>query len=583
MSIQLVESEIRRFLATEEPEVICISGQWGVGKTFAWDRYLRDAQAQRKVKFGHYSYVSLFGVNSLDELKYSIFENIVQSSAIGIKPSLETVKSNTKAVAERIGRKAIPIISQIPIFRNYVGGVGPALFLFVNKTIICFDDIERAGKGLEIRDILGLASSLKEHKNCKVCLILNDEALEEKNQQFRTYFEKVVDTSLKFAPSAQECVDIALSAETETGRILAECCVTLGISNIRLIKKLEGYIRRILPLLNSFDEAVTRQAVQSIVLLGWSVYEPGLAPSLEYLRKRRTPSLLDMKNKESVTPEEVGWNSLMSVYGFGSMDDFDIALLEGVQNGFFDPQLIQKHGAELDRQAKATKLDSSFRDAWDLFHDSFHDNQNEVLDTMYQSFRNNVQNITPLNLQGTVQLFKELGRPQEAAELLRYYVDNRRDEPRSFDLSSYTFRGDISDPDVIAAFNSRHATLAVKPDLRSVLLSMARMKGWNPEDIELLSATTVDEFCTVFKQTQGEELRKIINSCLQFDNILNATPDTKKISATAIEALKLIGMESAINARRVKKYGIEVDIQPSAADSADGEAPSSAAAVADTR
>jgi hypothetical protein len=30
-------------------EVLCITGKWGVGKTFAWNRYLREAQEQKKV------------------------------------------------------------------------------------------------------------------------------------------------------------------------------------------------------------------------------------------------------------------------------------------------------------------------------------------------------------------------------------------------------------------------------------------------------------------------------------------------------------------------------------------------------
>lgn len=110
MSIKLVESEIRRFLSTDDPEVVCISGQWGVGKTFAWNRYLKEAQREHKITLPRYSYVSLFGINSLDELKYSIFENTVQSSNVGIRPSLETLQSNTKAVAERIGRKVLPFL-----------------------------------------------------------------------------------------------------------------------------------------------------------------------------------------------------------------------------------------------------------------------------------------------------------------------------------------------------------------------------------------------------------------------------------------------------------------------------------------
>src|SRR6266568_459772 len=103
MSIQLIQSEIRRFLSTTEPEVICISGHWGVGKTFAWTRFLKDAQSQNEIALKRYSYVSLFGVNSLDEFKYSVFENSIQTCEIGSEPSLETLQSNTVAAVERFG------------------------------------------------------------------------------------------------------------------------------------------------------------------------------------------------------------------------------------------------------------------------------------------------------------------------------------------------------------------------------------------------------------------------------------------------------------------------------------------------
>ena len=63
MSIQLIENEIRRFLSTSEPEVICISGHWGVGKTFAWNRFLKDAKAKNEIALARYSYVSLFSVS----------------------------------------------------------------------------------------------------------------------------------------------------------------------------------------------------------------------------------------------------------------------------------------------------------------------------------------------------------------------------------------------------------------------------------------------------------------------------------------------------------------------------------------
>ncbi len=247
MSTELIQSEIRRFLSTKEPEVVCISGRWGVGKTFAWNRNLRDAQAKNQIGLASYSYVSLFGVNSLDELKYSIFENSVKSSEIGAEPSLDADQPVTAAAAKQLGKKSLGVMQQIPFIKNYIGGLGPVWFSLVSRAIICVDDIERRGKNLSVREVLGLVSNLKELKGCKVALILNDEALEEDREEFQKYLEKVVDTSLKFAPSAQEAASIAIPTGGKTNTLVAEGCVKLGISNIRLIKRIERSVHQVEP------------------------------------------------------------------------------------------------------------------------------------------------------------------------------------------------------------------------------------------------------------------------------------------------------------------------------------------------
>lgn len=190
MAIELVENEIRTFLSSGEPEVICISGHWGVGKTFAWNSYLKDARTNNKISLKRYSYVSLFSVNSLDDLKYAIFENSVDTPDIGQAPTLESVQSNAIYAVVAWGRRIAARAVQTPILNNYLGGIMPMWFAAVRETVICIDDFERRGAELSVRDVLGLVNNLKELKKCKVCLILNDEALEEHEGDFRKYLEK---------------------------------------------------------------------------------------------------------------------------------------------------------------------------------------------------------------------------------------------------------------------------------------------------------------------------------------------------------------------------------------------------------
>jgi len=85
VSLAPLELEIKRFLAVDTPEVICVRGKWGVGKTFAWNRYLTAARGSGAIKLERYSYVSLFGINSLEELRYAIFENTTSGSDLTIE------------------------------------------------------------------------------------------------------------------------------------------------------------------------------------------------------------------------------------------------------------------------------------------------------------------------------------------------------------------------------------------------------------------------------------------------------------------------------------------------------------------
>jgi KAP-like P-loop domain-containing protein len=571
VSIDLVVSEIRRFLSTAEPEVICISGHWGVGKTFAWNQYLKDAQAKNKIALDRYSYVSLFGVNSLDELKYAVFENSLKTSEIGIAPSLETLESNLfgmiDSLTRKTARKAVGVAQQTPFLKNYLGGLAPVWFSSVRANVVCIDDFERRGTDLSVRDVLGLINNLKEVKRCKICLILNDEALEEHEAEFRKYLEKVVDATLKFQPSPQDCARIALAQDSKVTRLLASHSVKLGISNIRVIKKIERSIRQAEPLVAGFDEQVLTQAIHSLTLIGWILFEPTKAPSLDYLKRRGVIDFLKVDEKVPVPENEASWNALLGVYGFGSMDEFDLALLDGIRNGYFDPSSVIKSGSELDKKIKAGNLDAAFNAAWRMYHDSFDDDEDKVLDAMHEAFFKGVQYINPMNMSATVALFKELGRETQAGEMLRYYIEARGAEQQLFNLRSYPFLDRVSDPDVVQAFKEKHATFKQEVSPKEILLRIADTHSWNSEDITTLSELPVDEYYKLFKTDTGDR-RKIIGACLMFDTMMNATADYQELVKRAKEALKRIGQESRINARRVKAYGVEIDQATSHKDKA---------------
>jgi mannose-6-phosphate isomerase class I len=58
--------------------------------------------------------------------------------------------------------------------------------------IVCFDDFERLSSSMELKEVLGLISELKEQKNCSVVMILNEDELRDNKETLDKYKEKLI-------------------------------------------------------------------------------------------------------------------------------------------------------------------------------------------------------------------------------------------------------------------------------------------------------------------------------------------------------------------------------------------------------
>ena len=287
MSVKLVKEEIAKFLARRDAEVLCVRGRWGVGKTFAWSIGLEAAHQAKTIQLPRYSYVSLFGVNSLDELKFAIFENVITLSNGGVvKADVNTLDA---FVSSKVGswRKLAKLAQSVPVVRNLIGGDATSLvsFMTIRDQIVCIDDLERRGQKLDVGDVLGLISYLREQRACKVVFILNDEKLDDNAKKaFGTNLEKVVDVSLVYQPSATKSAKIAISETDDISKLITEKCIALGITNIRVIRRIVRSVRAIEPMLGEFDPEVFKTVIASIALFCWSHDQPEEAPPMEFLR-----------------------------------------------------------------------------------------------------------------------------------------------------------------------------------------------------------------------------------------------------------------------------------------------------------
>jgi hypothetical protein len=564
MSIEPIKNEIERLLSSPEPEVICISGKWGVGKTYAWKKYLKEAQANDLIndRYKAYAYVTLFGQNSLQEVKNSIFPSTAQISTLNIENSIDNnlfyqsikkLKKDGRSLLSKALNLGQNALSQyVPI-----SGIDQIFLYFVKNQIICIDDIERHGQDMQVKEILGLASFLKEEKKCKVVIILNDEMLEEGDSKvFKEQLEKVVDVFLKFEPSAEEAADIAIDSNSNFHEALKNDCIKLGIVNIRVIRKIQRLAYLLEQKLKSFDDKIFSSFLHSLALLGWAVYEPSQAPSIDFIKENsRYFSTLIKKENGKISEQELAWGELLNSFGWTHFDESDLMLLESIRSGYFDEIKLQSAAIIIADNLVIEGGEKSFRQAWEKYHDSFDMDQEEVLISIKSAFMENAKHISKVDLDSTIRFFKEFGKTSEATEMIKHYMLVHPGDKDFYNLKRYSFQNEVSDPEVIAAFDNKLSEFSDDRDPLEVLKKIAKDNGWNPEDIELLSKLTTDNFYHLFKNAHGKEKHAIIRGVLIFKTIANIGQKELDICNNAIQALKKISDESLMNKKRVASYG----------------------------
>ena len=557
MSIDVIRDQIFQFLSSEVPEVMSIKGEWGVGKTFSWKKFLGEANSDSKIKLPRYSYVSLFGVNSLDTFKYAIFENVIKREIIGTEANLETFKNNTAGLLESGGRRLSNLLKGVPMLKSFSPAIETLSFLSLSNTIICIDDLERKGTGLNIKDVLGLVSLLKEQKKCKVVLLLNDG--EEGLEDYRKYREKVIDFELTFSPNPEECASIAYSDKVPHHTRLKELTTSLGIRNIRILKKIERLVILSNPIVADFEPEVADQVIHSLVLYSWSYFcsdSDEEVPKLDFILSP-THIMIRFGDVEA-NDHEKEWTTILEEYNYRETDELDLVLAEAVKTGFLIEEELRNKASAKNQEIISSKAEGSFSEAWHLYHDTFSNNGSDVINGLYESFKVNCQYITPTNLNGTVSLFRELNENGKASEIIDIFIESRKDETELFNLEENGFFGESIDQEISDKFNHIYTQLIPKETAKQILDRISKTSGWHRGDEEVLAKTSVDEYYNLFKNETGRHLSSMVRKCLKFGSFGNANTLQVEIANRTTQALQKIASESEINKVRIKKFGINL-------------------------
>lgn len=547
MSVENVRAAIKQFLAAKTPQVLCIRGDWGTGKTYNWQKLVKELRGSGDtIALGQYAYVSLFGVNSIAQLKGSILQNTVQRAQIGDEISEETIKSRLTSAEKGLKGFVMKLSNTFGegMYDNFVS----ALSSLSSRQIICIDDLERKGNDLRTSDVLGYISYLREERGCKVALLLNDHQLHDK-EAFEAYLEKVVDINLRFAPTSAEIAAIAIPDQNEIGGMIRKHAATLGITNIRVVRKIYGLARDLAPLLAGYSPQVTINAVRTLSIFGWSVLQPEIAPSLDYLLRANTYS----PQKETMD-DDIKWRDLLLSLDFYRTNEFDRLLLASIRQGYFVKADIEQHARLLNAADAQAKADAKMHTAWRSYHNSFTTTADIALGELYRTYK---EHSAYMSLNDAVQLerlFRELDDPR-ALEFIDMFAAENTDNPAAFELDRLAHFGQELTDQVRDKLLEAQALQKPRLSPDELFKTLAK-KGYDQDILEGVSLLPVEEYHRALKSHEGQDLSDIVDGLRQYVSLGNPNEQILTILEKAGKALRLVAAESPINGRRAMRLGI---------------------------
>lgn len=552
---KLIEQVLTKFISTQKPEVLAISGAWGVGKTYALHKIINSSDVTSGLR--RYAYVSLFGVRSITELRTKVWTR-------GQNFPLEDAEESTfqkLGISSWGGKLASYVKDAHPLGKNVVVGIETVVANLIKDTIICFDDLERLGNGIAIDDFMGLVSELKEQCRCKVIIVFNEEQLHQHADLFKKYSEKVIDQKLLFLIDPLGAASIGLPENTPLRKITSEYLVSLQVCNIRVVQKIATALEYIYPIIENHSDAVKAQVACAIAIFSASLYEGGRGfPSSERILKYNyfQEIMAERIRPDGGIPLEpalIDWQAMLEACHFSSADELDLEILKALKQGYPDGTDIRRYADELDAKKEILALEEIFSLSWRKFHDRFDVNAEQLSAAFIEAVATSGKVIAPGNLNGTVKLLRQLNLNDDADRLIDIYIGENSNNAEKFNPSNWVDFGDGIDETFQKRMAAARKETSKKMSLQDAAQVVIDNEKWDEAAGEAFLAANPQEFVDLFKANQGSDMRALIKGLqnLPYEPIRQQT-----VRSTVTEALAIIADESLLNEIRVRRFGVDM-------------------------
>ena len=257
-TVEKIEEKLLNLINQEDPFAIALTGEWGIGKTHFWKSFYK--KNHNKFKTNKYSYISLFGIDSLESFKYQIAINTHDTNQE--KDDLSPLKKTFSYLIEKIDfpkleSKGFSLSITQSMINNLISDS-------INNTVICIDDFERKSDKLDTREIMGIVNFLKEEKKCKIIMILHEEKSEEV-EIFKEYKEKVFDEILNIDNNLS--IIKSMIKNHEVMEVYERFYTSMGVKNLRFYTKANKDYKNIIDLNRNLSLTSKIRILENILII----------------------------------------------------------------------------------------------------------------------------------------------------------------------------------------------------------------------------------------------------------------------------------------------------------------------------
>ncbi|KPN91826.1 P-loop NTPase fold protein [Pseudomonas nunensis] len=570
MSIVQVEKALTDFAVHKTGSAIVLKGEWGTGKTHLWNKVIKKHRGSFDRKT--YSYVSLFGLNSLPDLKRSIFENSVPTEKAGSVTTKESVFENLKKLEFSDATTGLRKMfgygkeAKIPFVGSFGGVIDSIQYAMVKDTIICIDDFERRGIALSARDVLGLISNLIESKDCSVILILNEGSLQ-KDDEFFTFSEKVFDYEVRYAPTLDEAASVVFSTTDLYEKKIVENVKKLEMNNIRLLRKVRYFANLIKPFVDGKFDEILDESTKLIPLAIYAKYSGAeKVVSIEDLEKYKGGLSLFPPDKKELTVEQkaiedkkIAKVNFFREYGYDEADNFTMEIIKLVKNGYADSNSLVPLIDSITAVSEKSKRRKIFTDAWFVFHNDMSITDADLLDLFEKAVIESGGAANPYEIDGVLEIFTAAGLEERGRSIVDEYFKVLF-ESRSLTNRNEMYR--LPKNPYIAEKLEQYFGDVRKAWSIDELVDNYLGKQFSGEALESLSAFTADQFYTYFKLLGSPKFKSYAQSLVDLGSrteLADIQSHYAVVFLKVFEALKRMHDESPLMALRMNKF---MDYQP---------------------